>query len=355
VDDTIRSVRRARALVAYWDGAQLVVQNYLRARPTVVTSPVIEILTRLTEYTPIPVVTGWLAGVPDHDAIVDLLIDCGLVVVQGTDIDRRDAKLNTSWEWSQSARWFHFDTRAVEYATVESQQKSLAEYARRIPPPSPYANWGAGSIPLPGTFVEPSGELWRTLLNRRTVRSFKREPIDLHTLATVLRWTWGGTHHVTGELGPFVLKTSPSGGGRHPIEVYPLVIRVNGIPAGLYHYRVRDNSLGKVSDSTEADAVEMLARQPWVGDAAVVFLMTAVLGRTMWKYKHSHAYRVLLLDAGHIGQTFHLVCTALGLAPFTSSAKDDEAIERALGIDGIGEIAIYTAAVGVPQRTLHDR
>jgi hypothetical protein len=57
---------------------------------------------------------------------------------------------------------------------------------------------------------------------------------------------------------------------------------------------------------------------------------------------------VLLLDAGHLGQTFHLVCTRLGLAPFTSSAKDDKGIERLLGIDGVREISLCAAATGIP-------
>jgi len=76
--------------------------------------------------------------------------------------------------------------------------------------------------------------------------------------------------------------------------------------------------------------------------------MTAVTERSMWKYPNSHAYRVLLLDAGHLGQTFHLVCTQLGLAPFTTAATDDLAIEETLGLDGVSEFPIYAAATGLP-------
>src|SRR5262249_23121662 len=94
---------------------------------------------------------------------------------------------------------------------------------------------------------------------------------------------------------------------------------------------------------------EMLAKQLWAGDGAAVFLMTAVVERSMWKYRHDHAYRVLLLDAGHLGQTLHLVCTKLGLASATSSAKNDRLIEQVLEIDGLSEISLYAAAVGVPR------
>ena len=94
--------------------------------------------------------------------------------------------------------------------------------------------------------------------------------------------------------------------------------------------------------------VELCAGQPWVRDAAAVCFMTAVVARSMWKYRQAHAYRVLQLDAGHLGQTFHLVCTRLGLAPFTTAALDAAAVERALGLDGVAEIALYAAAVGWP-------
>jgi len=92
----------------------------------------------------------------------------------------------------------------------------------------------------------------------------------------------------------------------------------------------------------------MLAKQPWASQAAAVLLMTAVVERSMWKYRHDHAYRVLLLDAGHLGQTLHLVCTKLGVAVVTSSAKNDRLIENVLGIDGISEISLYAGVVGVP-------
>jgi len=92
----------------------------------------------------------------------------------------------------------------------------------------------------------------------------------------------------------------------------------------------------------------MLAKQPWAGEGAAVLLMTAVVERSMWKYRHDHAYRVLLLDAGHLGQTLHLVCTKLGVAVATSSAKNDRLIEHVLQIDGISEISLYAGVIGVP-------
>jgi hypothetical protein len=55
-----------------------------------------------------------------------------------------------------------------------------------------------------------------------------------------------------------------------------------------------------------------------------------------------------MLDAGHLCQTFCLVATWLGLAPFCTAALKDTLIEKDLGIDGICESVLYVAGVGLP-------
>jgi nitroreductase len=78
--------------------------------------------------------------------------------------------------------------------------------------------------------------------------------------------------------------------------------------------------------------------------------MTAVLPRMMWRYRFSRAYRVLLLEAGHFCQTFCLVATWIGLAPFCTAALRDEKIEEKLRLDGVTETVLYAAGVGIKGR-----
>ena len=42
-------------------------------------------------------------------------------------------------------------------------------------------------------------------------------------------------------------RTSPSGGGLHPVEAYPLIRNVEGIKPGLYHYDARDHALERIA------------------------------------------------------------------------------------------------------------
>ncbi len=101
-------------------------------------------------------------------------------------------------------------------------------------------------------------------------------------------------------------------------------------------------------NATRDKAALYCAGQDFARNAAALFLMTAVFQRTMWKYHMPRAYRVVLLDAGHLCQTFCLVATWLGLAPFCTAALLDSLIEDDLGIDGIRESVLYVAGVGLP-------
>jgi SagB-type dehydrogenase family enzyme len=188
----------------------------------------------------------------------------------------------------------------------------------------------------------------RVLLARRTVRRFGPGRLTLAQLSTLLYLTWGvtGTIRWPG-LGRVPVKTSPSGGARHSLEVYVFARRVAGLPAGLYHYRGDRHLLERLRRGCRsADLARLAARQAWVGRCAALCVMTSVFPRVMWRYHFSRAYRVVLLEAGHFGQTFALVATWLGLAPFTTAALLDDDLERELGVDGARESVVYAVGVG---------
>jgi hypothetical protein len=91
------------------------------------------------------------------------------------------------------------------------------------------------------------------------------EAISIHDFSALLLWTWGQTRTMRDpDLGPYILRTGPSGGARHPSEVYPVVRRVEGIPPGIYHYSVQRHRLetlrlGKFEDLV----VRLYANQDW--------------------------------------------------------------------------------------------
>jgi SagB-type dehydrogenase family enzyme len=194
-------------------------------------------------------------------------------------------------------------------------------------------------------------EFLRVLLARKTHRDFSGAPVTLEALSTLLRYTWGALGTIPSpNFGALLHKTSPSGGARHPGEVYVAALNVKGLARGLYHYSVKDHALEQIRRGPMRRAVlRYTLGQKHVGNACAVCFMTAVFPRSMFKYRSPRAYRIVTLDAGHLAQTFCLVATWLGLAPFTTAAVADTAIERALDIDGVAESIMYVAGVGMPR------
>jgi SagB-type dehydrogenase family enzyme len=122
------------------------------------------------------------------------------------------------------------------------------------------------------------------------------------------------------------------------------------LPAGLYHYNPLRHRLERIRRGFKPRrAVQYCSGQSWVGRAAALFVMSAAIPRVAWKYRMSRAYRAVLLEAGHLCQTFCLVATWRRLAPFCTMALADSMLEKDLGLDGLREPVIYLAGVGVPR------
>ena len=190
-------------------------------------------------------------------------------------------------------------------------------------------------------------------MTRRTHRQFSKRKLTLEVVSQLLSLVWGVSGYLHSKMfGASLLKTSPSGGAQHPGEVYLVALRVKGLRPGLYHYHPANHHLETMTNTITPNKASLYCfGQDYVRNAAALFVMTAVFGRTMWKYRQPRAYRVVLLDAGHLCQTFCLAATWLGLAPFCTAALRDSLIEKDLGIDGISESVLYLAGVGALKRS----
>ncbi len=120
------------------------------------------------------------------------------------------------------------------------------------------------------------------------------------------------------------------------------------MPAGLYHYRPDDHVLTRLDDRRAPERViEWLPVQDGYEDAALLVALSSELARVSWRYRNARAYRVVLLEAGHLGQTFCLTAAALGLAPFCTAALADNVIEHDLGLDGRAQPVLYMVGAGI--------
>jgi putative peptide maturation dehydrogenase len=203
--------------------------------------------------------------------------------------------------------------------------------------------------------VERKGGLYDVLLRRRTTRSFDRgAPLAQWELAVVLRYVFG-YHGYVPLLGQVTTlkRTSPSAGGFHPIEAYPLILAVDELDRGLYHYNPAEHALELLAplgvDEARALANAFVCGQTYFGDANVLLVLAARFERAFWKYRnHRKALTALMMDAAHLSQTLYLVATELGLGAFVTAAVNNVDIEERLGIDGYREGVLAVCGFGRP-------
>ena len=262
--------------------------------------------------------------------------------------DPRERAMRSLQIWNPEAGFFHTATKHVRFWSASEAQRRAREQAFGVPMPSPVKAYaGARSVVLPTPLG--GGEVARVARERRTWRRFASAPVSLDELSTLLGVCIGVQKWVRVGPAEVPLKTSPSGGARHPIEAYVFVRRVRGLAPGIYHYHAGRHALERLRRLPSRVRLNayMPASGHFVKAPALVFL-TAVLERQLWRYPYSRAYRAALIEAGHVCQTFCLLATALNLAPFSLMGLADSLIERDLGIDGITETVLYAAGVGRP-------
>ncbi|HPN03382.1 MAG TPA: SagB/ThcOx family dehydrogenase [Rectinema sp.] len=182
--------------------------------------------------------------------------------------------------------------------------------------------------------------LYHLLNNRKSRRKYTEEPLAIEELSYLL-WAIEG---VKENRDKFSFRTTPSGGARHPLDVYIFAHKVEGLNVGLYRYLPVEHELVLERQGDDSVALdEALNGQFW--NAACVVMWAAVPYRSEWRYGKA-AYKLVALDTGHSCQNLYLACESLGLGTCAIGAYDQERLDAYLGLDGEEMFAIYAAPVG---------
>lgn len=342
----VEQFRWSRSVVIFWAHGHLLSFNWRCQQRAVLPQDCAAFLGRCTEWTAFSDLCeqhGGEAAAVALSGLLDSLLRLG--VMESSEAP----ELASQWDaWHPEASLFHFATKDQRFdADPFARDRLLREKARGEPQPEATKTTLGPSLALP---VPSSTSLDDTLHSRRTWRRFGRAAVSLEDLSTILDRTfrvqaWAA---VEGQ-GIVALKTSPSAGARTPIEAYVLALKVENLSPGAYHYDAARHTLVTVSrDLAPEDVVELLAHQHFYRGAAAIVVMTAVFERVFWRYPFGRAYRMVLLDAGHLGQTFCMAATALSLAPFCTMAFAEKKLEQLLAIDGVSECPMYVVGVGAP-------
>lgn len=275
------------------------------------------------------------------------------------DVDKRKM---SNWGWDCLSKIFHIGTQIVledgsklpEDDCYEGYIKYCSSIVDKIPNIHYSRSGEITYLPEPNQYTLEETYFWDVLRRRKTSRSFIPNKISIRVVSDILYWTFGAIHGTTRsdieKMGfPSVgyRRTSPSGGSLQASEAYLVVLQVDGLSNGIYHYDSQNHRLSIIKKGIEGNTLgSLLCAQMFASSLGFGIFVTSRFDKMWWKYPHSRAYRVALLDIGCLTQTFQLVTTALGLDSWPTGYFLDREINQLLDIDEINESVLFFLGAG---------
>ncbi len=238
---------------------------------------------------------------------------------------------------------FHENSKTGRYDIFPPDEVVVA-YMQSLYDALPFGSYPL--IELPTTRTALNLSLEQAILSRETARAMEPCPLSLESLGTLLYYAYGVTRDNKNTIFPRPFRTVPSGGGLFPLEIFFYTAHVPELAAGLYHFNPAEHHLRLLREGDlRADIASALVQKNIAYDASVIFFITALFERTIFKYG-DRGYRFIFLEAGHAAQNINLVAGALGLGVVNVGGYFDRDIDRFLHIDGVTHSTIYMNAIG---------
>lgn len=148
----------------------------------------------------------------------------------------------------------------------------------------------------------------------------------------------------------YIHRTSPSGGSRHPSEIYLLALDVPSLNRGVYHVATAEAMLGFMGDlpddrqlKSDLHGAFRLSARP-----RAIFVVTTHFKRNMYRYREPRTLRTVYYDAGHLGGLVEALADDNGLIAHGHQGFSDIALAGLLRADSIAEEApSYLVSVGL--------
>ena len=270
----------------------------------------------------------------------------------GTDI-QEDNQISVSELFHENSKQQRYDlafSRRISFINNSTDIHQIISQAFKTYP-------GATVVTLPE--VKPSDGLSfeKTVVQRRSIRDFTGEPLNLIEVAKLLYFGYGitGALEASGHYTTQLVRAAPSGGALYPVELYIVISAAERIEPGIYHYAVAKHALEQLKLGSYSQMLGGSTYQDTIfSRASATVILTIMFGRTHFKYGE-RGYRFALLETGHIAQNILLTATSLGLGAVAVGGFVDDEINETLDIDGVDEASIYMVAVGRPSPSSKDR
>jgi SagB-type dehydrogenase family enzyme len=244
----------------------------------------------------------------------------------------------TEWRRALSAVGDRVEPGAPERIIAALQEAGrLPAGAEPVPraEPSPVDPGDAPALAVPASATEwtPFESVQSTIAARRSTRHFEPRAIEKDALLRALMHAYA--RPAAQLLAPELLET------------YLVAVQVDGIPPGSYAFDPVGRRLVERAPGGFGPALHHLdLDQEIFEDAAAVLIHAVDLTRAVTRYG-DRAYRLALLDAGHVGERLNLAALREGIGVSGCGGYYDDEMNRVLRIPE-SRAVVYITVLGSP-------
>jgi SagB-type dehydrogenase family enzyme len=194
------------------------------------------------------------------------------------------------------------------------------------------AEWETGTVKLPPPRLDGPVSVERALAQRRSIRTYKDEPLSLAEVSQILWAAQGITDEKSGK------RTAPSARAMYLLDVYLLAGNVTDLPQGMYLYQPQGHQLSRVWEGDAKAKLFKAAGQAPIEKAPAALVITGQADRATnsnWMY----------LEAGHAAENVYLQGVSLGIGTVVMGGFEPDEVKEALSLPQ-NQTVIYIMPLG---------
>lgn len=193
-----------------------------------------------------------------------------------------------------------------------------------------------------GAPERPSASLESALLGRRSADVFTGS-VTASQLSGLLRYGAGMTD-VNSNCS--YLRTTPSAGALHPLDLFVYARHVEGLESGVYYYLPQENKVVQICGLLGDSVADCFFNAAGSSDSAVLLFITSSFWRSRFKYGH-RGMRFCLMESGHMAQNMLLLASAYELSARVFGGFIDHDLNNLIPtLNGVDTALLYALAIG---------
>ena len=291
---------------------------------------------------------------PELLAVVQSLIEFEYLYTKSDEAERAAETLLlwSQFNWRASAQYF-VQTKGYQFERYEPDGTSAEDLARmraynevetdtdrsKAPPVDPAHSYRlpdiSSSLADQDAVTALTGSPFSGVVDKAAILSL----LTLVTRPVALAWTPFPT------AAPVIRKTSPSGGSRHPTELYAFTDGIDGIADSWYHVAGVEGQMSSLPLPKSASECLELAKVPQPAGPWVLLVFTSVFRRNRYRYREPRTFRTVHMDVGHIMTTTEFIANAFGMRVDHATQINSAALGTLLQIDPLVESPISASLI----------